>query len=81
MLIQKRSQLTGVAHELDIPVTQEQIALWRASDKPIQVVLSHLSQEHREFLLTGITDKEWDTHLVLTGITDKEWDTPLGEEG
>lgn len=60
MLITKRSQLTGKEHTMDIPVTQAELDNWKTSGKFIQLVFPHLSADHREFLLTGITPREWD---------------------
>lgn len=59
MLITKTSSLTGVEHKIDIDVTFEQ--LWKIENKTdlIQRIVPHLSPAEREFLLTGITDEEW----------------------
>jgi hypothetical protein len=47
-------------HTRDIPVTDEELLEWEESGRPIQIVLSFLSAEDREFLQTGITPEEWD---------------------
>lgn len=61
MLIRKRSPYSGKNHEMDIDITKEQ---WQAflNDELglIQDAFPHLSADEREFLLTGITSKEWD---------------------
>lgn len=59
MIIKKRSMLTGVEHERDINVTEAQIELWQ-SGTHIQYAMPHLSDDDREFLMTGITKEEWD---------------------
>lgn len=61
MLIRKRSPYSGKNHEMDIDITKEQ---WQSflNDELglIQDAFPHLSADEREFLLTGITSKEWD---------------------
>jgi len=59
MKITKISSLTKVEHTMDIDVTEEQ--LWKIENKTdlIQRIVPHLSLAEREFLMTGITDEEW----------------------
>jgi hypothetical protein len=59
MKITKKSSLTGAEHTMDIDVTLEQ--LWRIDNRTavIQSIVPHLPPAEREFLLTGITDEEW----------------------
>lgn len=59
MLIRKRSQLTGITRELEIPVTPEQLQSWK-DGMLIQNAMPHLTIEQREFIMTGITQEEWD---------------------
>lgn len=58
MIIKRKSILTGVCHELDIPVTPKQLALWHRG-MHIQDAMPNVSAGHREFLMTGITPDEW----------------------
>lgn len=58
MIIKRRSILTGVEHEKDIDVTEEQIRQWQ-SGTLIQLAMPQLSAEDREFIKTGITQEEW----------------------
>jgi len=62
MLIKTRSILTGITHTRDIDVTPEQIHEWENGGL-IQDVLPHLSPDDREFLMTGITPKEWEENF------------------
>ena len=59
MKITKISSLTKVEHTMDIDVTFEQ--LWKIDNKTdlIQRIVPHLQPAEREFLMTGITDEEW----------------------
>jgi hypothetical protein len=59
MLIKRKSQLTGKTHELDLPVTEDQIKLWQEGVFA-QHAFPNLSPAQREFIMTGITGEEWD---------------------
>ena len=64
MLITRKSSFTGKEHTLEIPVTQEQLDSWRAGEV-IQRVMPNLTPDQREFLMTGVTAEEWDTHMGI----------------
>ena len=59
MLIAKTSSLTSRTHEMEIDVSDKQIALW-LEGALIQDVMPNLSPDEREFIMTGITPAEWD---------------------
>ena len=58
MKIKRTSPVTGLTRTLEIDVTKEQLVRWEAGAL-IQDVMSHLSAAEREYLVTGITDDEW----------------------
>ena len=58
MEITKTSQLTGLVHTREISVTDNQIDDWM-SGTLIQDAMPDVSPDDREFLITGITPKEW----------------------
>ena len=60
MLITRVSQMSGIERTRDIDVTEEQLKQWQDGEM-IQKVMPHLSLDDREFLITGITQEEWDT--------------------
>ena len=60
MDITRRSPITREVRTLDLPVTREQIAAWKGGEL-IQKAMPHLSDDEREFIMTGITSEEWDT--------------------
>ena len=60
MQITRKSLLTGVVRTLDIDVTFEQIQAWQRGAL-IQDVMSHISDEEREFIISGVTQKEWNS--------------------
>lgn len=59
MQITRTSMLTGITRTMDLPITDEQYARWRAGTV-IQVAMPRLSPDEREFIRTGITGDEWD---------------------
>ena len=58
MLIAKTSLLSSRTHEMEIDVSDKQIALWMEGAL-IQDVMPSLSADEREFIMTGITPDEW----------------------
>lgn len=60
MLIRRVSDLTGIEHEMEIPITEEQLNEYYRSTLCIQDVFPHLTPEQREFIKTGTTSEEWD---------------------
>ncbi len=63
MKITAVSALSGKPHTQDIDVTQEQFMAWR-NGALIQDAMPNLSASEREFLMTGITDEEWEEHFA-----------------
>lgn len=59
MQITRRSIISGVIRTMDLPVTEDQMAAWR-SGVLAQNAFPQLSAGQREFIMTGITDEEWD---------------------
>ena len=63
MKITKKSSLSGVEHTLDIDITEEQfqrVEMRFFTQELIQNILPNVSLGEREFLMTGITQEEWD---------------------
>ena len=58
MIIQRKSMFTGRTHEMDIPVTKEQLDAWQRGEL-IQRAMPDLTADQREFIMTGITPEEW----------------------
>ena len=59
MRVMKRSIFSGKIHEMDLPITLDQLDRWNNGEL-IQNVFTNLSDDEREFLMTGITPEEWD---------------------
>jgi len=62
MLVTKTSQISKTESTLDLDITQDQlnrVNLRYTTGELIQNIVPNLSMEEREFLITGITPKEW----------------------
>lgn len=76
MLITRKSFMTGEIHTRDIPVEKHELFHWNIPQRSVEMVkhecyngkrvciqdaFPNLNPSEREFLMTGITDEEWDT--------------------
>ena len=62
MEITRRSMLTGKTHTREVNVTHQEIAAWHAGAL-IQDAMPFLSDDDREFIMSGITPEEWDARF------------------
>jgi hypothetical protein len=67
MLVTRKSMLSGIERTLDLPITQSQIDAWEGGELA-QKAFSNLSDNDREFIMTGVTAEEWDA--VFEDIDD-----------
>jgi hypothetical protein len=72
MLVSKQSPLSGKINTLEIPVTQEQLDRWQSGRALIQNVMPHLTDDQREFLMTGYTAEDWEKMFPPEEEDDKE---------
>jgi hypothetical protein len=66
MIITRTSELSGIRRSLNLPISIVQILEWQGG-KLIQEAFPQLNPSQREFLMTGITDDEWNTMLDEPG--------------
>tara|TARA_Y100000296_G_C5054574_1_gene196606 strand:+ start:266 stop:463 length:198 start_codon:yes stop_codon:yes gene_type:complete len=59
MLLKRQSILTGQAHSMELPITIAQLNKWEGGGL-IQEVFPDLTPAQREFIMTGVTEHEWD---------------------
>ena len=59
MLVTRKSLFSGQENTMDLDVTEEQLARWRGGEL-IQDVFPNLTNEEREFLISGCLPDEWD---------------------
>jgi hypothetical protein len=67
MNVTKRSILSGVETTLNIDITPEQLLRIEnrmSTSELIQNIVPNLSLSDREFLISGITDADWDKMFV-----------------
>ena len=70
MNVTRTSMLSGESNTLFIEgLTQEMVDRWKQGEL-VQVALAGIPQELREFIMTGITPKEWLERLP----PEPEWD-------
>lgn len=63
MQVTRTSSLSGKTYTMDLNVTQEQLDRFekrRENGEYVQTIFPNLTNEEREFILTGISPKEWD---------------------
>jgi len=59
MEVTKTSPLTGITRTLDLDVTAEEIANWKAGEL-IQTAMPRLNTDEREFIKSGYTAEDWE---------------------
>ena len=60
MLITRTSLATGITRTMDLPVNEQQLIIYATTSALVQDVFPQLSDDEREFLLSGMTKEEWD---------------------
>ena len=60
MKISKKSLLTGIVNELEIPIEKEDY-LEFLDGEPLDLVAPYLSRADKNFILTGITIEEYES--------------------
>ena len=66
MKIERKSQLTGDIHTMEIGVTIEQMDRFEnrfLTGEYVQNIFSNIPAPQREFILTGITPDEWSKYF------------------
>jgi uncharacterized protein (DUF779 family) len=58
MQITRRNPFTGEHHSMDIAVTEQQLQAWK-SGQLIQDAMPGLTDDEREFIMTGILPAQW----------------------
>ena len=62
MKITKTSSFSNIEHTLDIDITPEQLNR-HAEGELIQNICPHLTPAKREFIISGVTEQEWNDLL------------------
>lgn len=59
MIVTRMSMLSGITRTRDLPITEEQAQKYY-NGAMVQYAFPHLSEDDREFIISGITAEEWD---------------------
>ena len=78
MMVTRKSMMSGEVRTLNLDVTNEQLQRWRAGEL-IQNVMPKLTPSEREFIITGVTDEEWQESMRETD--DHDLDTGFYDDG
>lgn len=61
MILTRQSMLTDKLHSMELAITSKQLDEWDSGRGPvIQEVFPDLTSSQREFIMSGITQEEWD---------------------
>ena len=75
MKVMRTDPLTGKENTLEIPVTEAQINKWRGG-RNIQDVMRNLTDDQREFMMTGLLPKSWEE--IFKGQNDEDLEVDKG---
>jgi hypothetical protein len=67
MKLQRRSPWTGIVNQLDLPITQNEYDRWYHNGEVAQNVWPHLTDEQREFIISGTYPGEWGKYMSEDG--------------
>lgn len=62
MKITRESMFSGIKRTMELDVTQEQLKNWE-DGMLIQNAMPNLTDDEREFIMTGVTTDEWDEYF------------------
>lgn len=66
MYIKRKSVISGIERTRSIPVNPDEYMAWQAGLGSIQDLMPYLSDNDREFILSGITPDEWNEMFADT---------------
>ena len=72
----KTDPFTGKANTIELPLTMKDYLTWRDSDVMIQNAFPHLTDDQREFIMTGIMPDSWEE--IFKGQTDEDLEVDKG---
>ena len=73
MKVTRKSAISGKKTTMDINITEDQLKDWTDNPEKLMVEgLVHLSNDERDFLLTGITPEDWND---VFGLEEGEIET------
>lgn len=76
MIITRIDPFTQKENSQEINVTEQQLDQWRNGGRNIQDVMRHLTDDEREFIMTGIMPDSWDE--LFKGKEDEDLEVNKG---
>jgi hypothetical protein len=64
MIIKRKSPITGITREMDLPITHTQYAMWLKGTL-IQDAAPDLTPDEREYIISGVYGDEWVQHFDI----------------
>lgn len=59
MIVKRKSAISGIEHQKDIPVDPNDMMMWEYGAGNIDELMPYLTDIDRDFILSGITQNEW----------------------
>lgn len=59
MIVKRKSAISGIEHQKDIPVDPNDMMMWEYGAGNIDELMPYLTNTDRDFILSGITQNEW----------------------
>ena len=63
MLITRKSMFSGIVNTLEIDISDHQLDVWRTGRATLQQIAADLMPWEREFIMTGVTQQEWEAEM------------------
>lgn len=73
MIIKRKSTVSGKVRIRDIPVNPDDLASWEAGHGSIHDIMPYLTDEDREFILSGIVPAEWKSAFAEEEAFKSDW--------
>lgn len=64
MWIKRKSAISGIERTRSVPANPDDMLAWKAGLGSIDELMPYLTDADREFILSGITQEEWDEAFV-----------------
>lgn len=71
MLVRRKSVLSGIERTRNIPVNPEDMLLWESGLVSIDDSMPYLNDVDRQFILSGITEYEWNDAFAKETLEEK----------
>ena len=80
MQVTRKSIITGLIRTKEIDITPEVLQRYEEGIETIQSLVPHLSEDDREFIMTGIVQEEWEEYVKDDEMSDIHQDYDYDED-